>query len=448
MTAETARPTEGRGQRLYRRAKQRIPGGTQLLSKRPELFLPEQWPAYFSRAKGAEVWDLEGRRLLDMSHNSVGTCPLGYADDSVDAKVKEAIDHGTMSTLNCPEEVELAELLCEIHPWAQKVRLARTGGEIMAIAIRVARAATGRDVVAFCGYHGWHDWYLAANLAGDSLGGPGLLLPGLEPRGVPSGLRGSARIFHFNQLEELEALVDSVGDRLAAIVCEPRRSEAPHPGFLPGVVRLAHRVGAVAIFDEITSGFRLNLGGAHLLEGVEPDLCTLGKGLGNGYPIACLIGRDEVMDAAQQSFVSSTFWSERIGPVAALATIRRFQETQAHERLIAVGNRVQALWREAAQDAGLAVHVGPEAMPPLSHLRFEHPAARAVQTLWCQTALDRGVLDNGACYATCGHDDGILEEYGQRLHEIAHTVGRAVTEDRVADALRGPVGHSGFARLT
>jgi len=172
------------GQRLYVKAKTRIPGGTQLLSKRPELYLPEQWPSYYSRAKGVEVWDLDGNRYLDMCYNGIGACILGACDPDVDAAVRTAIDAGSMSTLNAPEEVELADLLCELHPWADMVRYARCGGEAMAVAVRIARAKTHRDIIAFCGYHGWHDWYLAANL-GEETALDGHLLPGLQPAGVP-----------------------------------------------------------------------------------------------------------------------------------------------------------------------------------------------------------------------------------------------------------------------
>ena len=176
----------GTGQRLYSQAKTRIPGGTQLLSKRPEMLLPELWPAYYSKARGVEVWDLDGRRYIDMSYSGLGACVLGAADSDVDEAVRAAIAAGSMSTLNCPEEVELAELLCELHPWAEMVRYARCGGEAMAVAVRIARAHTRRDLVAFCGYHGWHDWYLAANLAEESAL-DGHLLPGLDPAGVPRG---------------------------------------------------------------------------------------------------------------------------------------------------------------------------------------------------------------------------------------------------------------------
>lgn len=278
----------GRGQELYLKARALIPGGTQLLSKRPEMFLPEQWPTYYARAKGAETWDLDGRRYIDVSHFGVGACVLGFADADVDRAVMEAIAAGTMSTLNCPEEVELAELLLELHPWAEMVRYARCGGEIMAVSIRIARAATGREKVAFCGYHGWQDWYLAANLS-EEHALDGHLLQGLEPAGVPRGLTGTMLPFHYNDLDEFRALVAKHGDDLAAVVMEPARSKGPAPGFLEEIRATTRTLGAVLLFDEVTSGFRLNTGGIHLTMGVVPDLAAFAKALGNGYAMAAVI---------------------------------------------------------------------------------------------------------------------------------------------------------------
>ena len=226
----------GKGQKLYRRARKVMPGGTQLLSKRPEMYLPDQWPTYFKSAKGAEVVDLDGQTYLDMSYCGIGATMLGFADPDVDAAVKRAIDKGTMSTLNCAEEIELAELLIELHPWADMVRFGRAGGEAMAIAVRIARAATGRDMVAFCGYHGWHDWYLCANL-GKTTALDGHLMPGLEPKGVPRGLAGLMHPFHFNGLDEIKAIVAEHGERLAAIVMEPVRSKRADTGIPQGRTR-------------------------------------------------------------------------------------------------------------------------------------------------------------------------------------------------------------------
>lgn len=434
-----------RGQDLYRDARRRIPGGTQLLSKRPEMFLPGQWPAYYGRARGVETWDLEGRRYVDMGYCGIGSCILGFADPDVDDAVREALARGSMSTLNCPEEVELAELLCEIHPWASMVRYARTGGEAMALAVRIARAATSRDQIAFCGYHGWHDWYLAANLAADDAL-DGHLLPGLDPAGVPRSLQGTAHPFHYNRPEELEALVDSKGDSLAAVIMEPVRHVAPESGFLEEVRKLADRVGAVLIFDEITAGWRFTPGGVHLRLGVEPDIAVFAKAISNGYSMAAVIGRADVMDAAQQTFMSSTYWTERIGPTAALATIRKLQREPVARHLKSMGERVQAVWDEEAKAAALPISV--TGFPALSQLSFDVEDAQAVKTLFVQEMLRRGFLTTGAFYASYAHREEHVERYQAAVSEVFPLLVSAVESGTVRGQIDGAVAHSGFQRLT
>jgi glutamate-1-semialdehyde 2,1-aminomutase len=432
------------GQELYRRAKTRIPGGTQLLSKRPEMFLPENWPAYYSRAEGAAVWDLDGNKYYDMSYNGIGACILGAADPDVDAAVIAAVRSGVMSTLNCREEAELAELLCQIHPWADMVRYARSGGEAMAIAVRIARAHTGRDRVAFCGYHGWHDWYLAANLS-EEHALDGHLLPGLAPAGVPRGLLGTALPFHYNRLDELEAIVNRHGNELAAVVMEPIRNDEPAPGFLEGIRALCDRIGAVFVIDEITAGFRLVAGGAHLLYGVTPDIAVFAKAISNGYSMAAIIGRHDVMQAVQQTFISSTYWTERVGPAAALATVRKVQRCDVPARLNELGLLVRAGWEAAGQRAGLPLEVG--GIVPLSHFAFMVPDAQAAHTLYTQLMLDRGFLATKAFYTTYAHDARIAEEYLQATEESFGTIAGALAQGKVREMLRGPVAHTGFARL-
>ena len=226
----------GKGQELYIKAKQLIPGGTMLLSKRPEMFLPEHWPSYFSKAKGCSVWDLDGKELLDMSIMGIGTNSLGYGNEEVDAAVMETVKQGNMSTLNCPEEVYLAEKLIEINPWADMVRFARSGGEANSIAIRIARAASGKDNVAICGYHGWHDWYLSANHnQGDDLSGH--LIPGLSPNGVPKNLKNSVFPFHYNNYQELLDIVEK--NDIGVIKMEVLRNFGPKDDFLQKVRDLA-----------------------------------------------------------------------------------------------------------------------------------------------------------------------------------------------------------------
>ena len=434
----------GKGQKLYSLAKTKIPGGTQLLSKRPEMFLPENWPSYFSRAKGVEVWDLDENRYIDMSINGVGSCILGVGDPDVDAAVREAITAGTMSTLNSPEEPELADLLCELHPWAEMVRFTRGGGEAMAVAVRIARAHTGKEIVAFCGYHGWHDWYLSANLNEESAL-DGHLLPGLEPAGVPRGLLGTALPFQYNHVEELQEIVLKNRDKIAAVVMEPIRDQNPVPGFIEGIHGIVKETGAVLIIDEVSAGFRLNTGGAHLLYGFEPDIAVFAKAMSNGYPMAAIIGKEHVMDAAQKTFISSTYWTDRIGPVAALATIHKHRRLEVAKRLIAVGQRIQEGWREAAHQAELAIDVG--GIPPLSHFNLIGNDAHATHTLFTQLMLERGFLAGRAFYSTYAHQNEHIETYLDAVKDVFGIIADAMKQGVVQTMLKGPIAHSGFRRL-
>ncbi|MFB3901879.1 MAG: aminotransferase class III-fold pyridoxal phosphate-dependent enzyme [Acidobacteriota bacterium] len=427
------------GERLYQRARQLIPGGTQLLSKRPELYLPEGWPAYYQSAQGVRVTDLDGRVFTDMSMMGIGACVLGYADPEVDEAAISALRRGVLCTLNAPEEVELAELLCEIHPWAGMVRFARSGGEAMSIAVRLARASTGRDKVAFCGYHGWTDWYLAANL-GDHDALDGHLLPGLDPRGVPRSLKGTAFPFHYNRIEELEEIVAAHGSELAAIVMEPQREHPPENGFIQRVRQIAQRVGAVLVFDEITTGFRMTSGGIHLLLGIEPDVAVFAKAMANGYAMAAVIGRTDVMEAAKTTFISSTNWTERIGPAAALATIRKHRREKVAEHLKRIGRRVQQGWGRAAAAAGLEIEVG--GLPSLSHFSFRHPNSHVLRTLFTRLMLDRGFLAYSQFKPCFAHTDADVDRYVEAVAEALLLLASGELQPAETAAERG------FYRLT
>jgi len=347
--------------------------------------------------------------------------------------------------LNCPEELDLADLLCELHPWADMVRFARCGGEAMAVAVRIARAATGRDKIAFCGYHGWHDWYLAANLGiGDALDGH--LLPGLDPAGVPRGLAGSALPFSYNDADALEAIVRDHGPDLAAIVMEPIRNHEPKPDFFPRVKELSARCGAVFVLDEISAGFRLNTGGSHLVLGVEPDVAVFSKALGNGYPMSAVIGKGAVMAAAQKSFISSTNWTERIGPAAALATVRKHKAVDAGKHLVAVGKAVQAGWKELASGQGLDISIG--GLAPLSHFTFNTKAPLAAKAYFVQLMLKQGFLASNLFYSmyahTMEHVRQYLEATDKAFAEIAGALGRGDLESR----LEGRPATAGFKRIS
>lgn len=437
--------TRDKGISLYRKAKGIIPGGTQLLSKRPEMFVPDGWPSYYARCHGIRVWDLDGNEYRDMTIAGVGACPLGYGDPDVDAAVAEAIKGGNMCTLNAPEEVELSETMIRLHPWAEMVRLARTGGEAMAVSVRIARAATGRDTVLFCGYHGHCDWYLSANLADDSAL-DGHLLPGLEPAGVPRALRGTAVPFSYNDLRSLEELLHRHKGQAGAVVMEPVRNIWPEKGFLEGVRELTRENGVPLIFDEVTSGFRMNTGGIHLKLGVEPDVAVFAKALGNGYPIAAVIGKEWVMGAAARSFISSTYWTDRIGPSAALATIKKHGRADAGAHLTAIGQAVQDGWRGLAQKHGLQMHIS--GIPPLSHWSIDCAESGLLHTAISAGMLDRGFLTSKAFYATLAHTQEDVSDYIKALDEVIAGLLPHVKAGDLKEAYPGQAAHTGFKRLT
>jgi glutamate-1-semialdehyde 2,1-aminomutase len=430
------------GQKLWHRAKLVIPGGNMLLSKRPDMFLPGGWPTYYSRASGCHVWDLDGRRLIDMSIMGIGTNILGYGYPAVDEAVHGAIAAGNMSTLNCPDEVLLAEQLVAMHPWSEMVRFARTGGEANAVAVRIARAATGRAKIAVCGYHGWHDWYLAANLTGDdSLSGH--LLPGLSPEGVPTDLKGSILTFKYNDLEAVRSLIEQ-GD-LAAVVMEVSRNMGPDPGFLEQIRALTSKHGTVLMFDECTSGFRETLGGLHKKFGIEPDMAMFGKAMGNGYAVTAVVGRRNVMEAAQSTFISSTFWTERIGSVAALATLRAMEGISSWTTITETGAYVKRCWMDLANKYGLALSIG--GLDALASFTFESNRAQHYKTLITQEMLKKGYLASTSIYVSVAHKKDLVEGYLEELDKVFALISECEQGRDVMSLLEGPVASTGFTRL-
>lgn len=433
-----------KGVQLWKRAKKIIPGGTQLLSKRSEMVLPEQWPSYFKKARGVQVWDLDGNKYIDMYHMGVGACILGYSDKDINKAVKKVINEGSMCTLNSPEEIELTELLLKLHPWAEQVRYARSGGEAMAIAVRIARAFTKKDKIAFCGYHGWHDWYLSANLA-NKKNLDGQLLPGLEPSGVPRCLKGTAIPFNYNKIAELKKIVKE--NDIGVIVMEPRREHEPEKGFLEKVKKIANRIGAVLIFDEITSGFRMNVGGIHLFYKVYPDMAVLGKAISNGYPMATIIGKKKVMEASQKSFISSTYWTERTGPAAAIATIKKMKKNNVPRHLIRIGNLIGKEWQKLAKKHDLKIKV--MNIPSLITFKFNYgDDSQAIHTLFSQEMLKRGYLASKSVYVSFSHKEKDVKRYLKKVDEVFGIVKRAINNKQIYSSLKGPVAHAGFRRLT
>ena len=433
----------GKSQLLYKEAKKIIPGGCQLLSKRPEKFVPEYWPAYYSKAKGCKVWDLDGNEYLDFSTMGIGACTIGYADEEIDNAVKAAIDNGSMSSLMVPEEVELAKLLLELHPWADMVRYGKGGGDAMAVAVRIARAATKKDIILFSGYHGWHDWYLSANLA-DNAALDGQLMAGLSPVGVARGLKGTSKPFFYNNKEEFLELVYKYGDLIGGVVLEAARNMTPETDFFATIERETQRLGVPLIIDEVTSGFRMNCGGACEYFGIHPDMAVFAKGMANGYPIAAIIGKEKFMDAAQESFISSTFWTERVGFAAAIATIKKMKREKVQDHMVACGKQVQEGWTNLAKKHGLNIHIS--GIYPLSHISFTAAPAE-LKTLFTQEMLRRGFIASDAYYASFAHKEEHMAKYLEAVDEVFALMAKAVKEGNYKQLLLGPVAHGGFARL-
>ena len=431
----------GKGQKLYLKAKSIIAGGNMLLSKRPEMFLPDQWPSYFSKTKGCKVWDLEGREYID-TLMMPGTNILGYSHPEVDEAVIKIIKDGNMSTLNAPEEVGLAEQLIDLHPWAEMVRFARSGGEANSIAIRIARAASGKDNVAFCGYHGWHDWYLASNLA-DSNGLDGHLLPGLSPNGVPRSLKGSVHPFEYNDFDTLESLVTS--KNIGVIKMEVFRNKEPENNFLEKVRKLATDKNIVLVFDECTSGFRKSFGGLHKIYGVQPDMAMFGKALGNGYAVTAVIGRKEMMKAAESTFISSTFWTERIGSAAGVATLKVMEREKSWENITKTGEMITKQWKDLAKEFDLSITT--TGLAALTGFSFKSSNSLAYKTFITQEMLKAGYLAATAFYTSTSHTHEIVSGYLAALKPIFAIIKECEEGRDIMSLLEGPIAHNGFKRL-
>ena len=431
----------GKGQKLWRRAKAIIPGGNMLLSKRSEMFLPNKWPSYYSKAKGCEVWDLDGNSFIDMSIMGIGTNILGFANNEVDTAVVQSLHNSNMSTFNCPEEVYLTEKLLEMHSWADMGRLARAGGEANAIAIRIARAASNKDNIAVCGYHGWHDWYLSANLSKDKLSGH--LLPGLEPKGVPKNLSETVFPFKYNDYKELEELVST--KNIGIIKMEVIRNEPPQNNFLKKVRELATKNNIILIFDECTSGFRESFGGIHKVYDVKPDMAMFGKALGNGYPITAVIGKRDIMEEAQSTFISSTFWTERIGPTAALKTLEIMSRDKTWEYITNLGLYIREKLQSLSKKYEIKMTI--LGIPALTSFVIDSDNSLKYKTFITQEMLKKGYLSSNCIYVSVCHTKKIIDNYFEHLDPIFKIIKECEEGQNIDKLLDGPVCHQTFNRL-
>tara|TARA_B100000965_G_C19563682_1_gene745795 strand:+ start:302 stop:1627 length:1326 start_codon:yes stop_codon:yes gene_type:complete len=423
-----------------------IPGISQLLGKRPEMYLRDNsWPTYYKKAKGINIWGIDNKKYYDFSMMSAGTCVLGYADDDVNKTAFEVLKSGSISTLNPPEDVELAELLIKDNPWAGGVKFARTGGESMSVAVRLARAYTGKEKILFCGYHGWHDWYLSTNL-NSSKNLDFHLLPGLNPLGVPSGLKNTLIPFKFNDWQDLEKKIKKQAKYCAAIVMEPCRESLLDKEYIGEIKKISAKNNCLLIFDEITSGFRLNSGGAHKLLNTFPDIAIYGKTIANGIPMGAIVGKKKIMDYALKTFISSVFWTEKLGPACALTFIKKHKKHNISRKLIATGKEIKKIWINAAKENNLEINIS--GIDPLASFQLKTKSWPATLTYFIQEMLKRNILATDKCYTNFKHSKNDIRLYKNACNEIFAEIYKHDKKGNILNKLKGPIKQMGFNRLT
>ncbi len=422
-------------------SKNTILGGNSLLSKNPELYLPEFWPTYFKKARGCYVWDLKGKKYIDMIF-AVGQNTLGYSNSKIDAKVAKAIKNGNMSTLNCLEELELAKKLLKIHKWAGMAKFARSGAEASSIALRIARSAnkSNNEDIAVCGYHGWHDWYLSMNIKKkNSLNEH--LLPGLDPVGVPKYLKNKVHPFSINDFEKLLEIYKKY--KINSVIIEISRTQMPNINFLKKVRSFCNKKKIILIFDECTSGFRVNYGGVHLLTKISPDLVTFGKALGNGYAISAVLGKKKIMIKAKNSFISSTFWSERIGFVAANITLDIMKKTKSQKLIIKNGKYFEKKLKEISYKNGIQLDIS--SIYSIISFKFKEDH-QFLKTFVTQEMLKYGFLASNVIYVSTEHKKKIIDKYITYLDKVFKKIKKKSYNIKNL-ILDGPVSKSHFKRL-
>jgi glutamate-1-semialdehyde 2,1-aminomutase len=440
-----AAPSESKGPELWQRARTVISGGTGLLSKRAERFDVNEWPSYFSQCSGCEVWDMSGRRYIDFA-GGIGAVLLGYADPDVNAAVKRRLSLGTYCSLVDPQEIKLAETLLGLHPWAGKVHYARGGGEAMTVAVRIARAATGHSGIAFCGYHGWHDWYLAANLGKkDALDGH--LLSGLDPKGVPGELCGTSVPFDYNDVVSFDLALQQLNGNIAAVVMEPMRSQHPKNNFIFKIAERCREIGAVFIVDEVTSGLRYGFPGALSKIKVDPDIVVYAKAISNGIPFAAIIGRDEVMKESDSCFISSSYWTDGIGTAAALAVLEKVQRLEVQKIVWDRGIKLKKALKDlSAKYPSCKLSIGGMPATPTMHFQLGADTS-AAEILFVRKMCQRGVLVSSIFYIMLAHEERHINYLLDSLESVLKEIEQVIVAGRISEEIGNINKHPGFDRL-
>jgi glutamate-1-semialdehyde 2,1-aminomutase len=408
---------------MLERALKVIPLGTQTFSKSYVQYPRNVSPFFIARAAGSKVWDIDGNEFLDFV-NALASVTLGHCDPDVTRAVADQLGDGTIFTLAHPLETEVAELIVDLVPCAEMVRFGKNGSDATAGAIRAARAFTGRDQVAVCGYHGWQDWYIGATA---------------RNKGVPTATRALTHAFAYNDLASLARLLSGAAGGFAAVILEPMNVSEPQPGFLQGVVDLAHQHGALAIFDETITGFRFANGGAQELFNVIPDLATFGKGLANGFPLSAVAGRSDIMREFEEVFFSFTMGGEALSLAAAKAALSKLIREDVVAKLRAKGERLLNGVREQITRHQCQEFLSISGHPAWSFLVFRDALGSSnweIKTLWMQEILARGILSVGTHNLMHAHSDADIDRLLDVYEEVFPLLARAVRDRRISQYLR------------
>lgn len=412
-----------KSEELLDRALKTIPLGTQTFSKSKTQYPFGVSPYFAARAKGSHMWDVDGNEYVDFI-NSLAAITLGYNDLDVVAAVRSQLDDGIIFSLPHMLEMQVAEKLVEMVPCAEMVRFGKNGSDATAGAIRLARAYTGRDHVAVCGYHGWQDWYIGATA---------------RNRGVPQATRDLTHTFSYNDIESLHQLFRQWPDQIAAVILEPMNVVEPKHGFLQQAKELAHKNGALLVFDETITGFRFANGGAQELFDVTPDLATFGKGLANGYPVSAVAGRADVMHLMEEIFFSFTFGGETLSLAAALATMNKLQSEPVVDTLYRQGRKIVDHVTAAITRSGAEHIFGMAGNPTWSFVLVKDAAPYSqwqIKTLFLQEMFARGILTLGTHNMSFSHSDSDLEKLFAAYDEVIPLLVQAVNDRRLEQMLR------------
>lgn len=432
-----------RSMELYHEAMNLIPGATQLISRRPTRYAYGFSPAYAISGKGSRFTDVDGNVFIDWV-SGIGATILGYCDSIVDNAVKRQIDLGTMYSVSHPIELELAELLINRIPCAEMVRFAKGGGDACAIAIRIARGTTGKDKILFSGYHGWHDWYLAANHDTGELDTH--LFPGIDPVGVPKALKNTALPFAYDDLDALSCLLDAHHNDVAAIMMEPLRSDFPSEGYLQGVRDLADKHGVLLIFDEVSTGFRPSSAGIQPVVDVQPDIAVFAKSISNGYPMGAVVGSRDAMEPAARMFISSTYWSDTIGIRAAITTLEEIESRQTAKTIHKTGRILKTEVNALFQKYSVPVTCAGVDWHPYLQFEAGHDSP-LLQTLFIQEMAKRSIHMGTSFYINASHGESEVAETLDAIRDVSLIIRNALDADVVSDLLETTPQTEVFHRL-